>query len=124
AFGFHSPEDLPEARLKTPTGTKRLTDLNAEVLAGREVAPVEAFTFLGNDNTHEIEAFLTKPLGMTEGSKHPMIVDIRGRPHRRQGALLRPKAQVYAARGFATLQVNYRGSTGYGQRFADLVFGD
>ena len=124
AFGFHSPEDLAEVRLKGPTGTKRLTDLNTEVLAGREMAPVESFTFVGNDNKYEIEAFLTKPLGMTEGSKHPMIVDIHGGPHGRQGALLRPKAQVYAARGWATLQVNYRGSTGYGQRFADLVFGD
>ena len=123
-FGFNSPEDLPGVRLKGPTGTRRLTDLNAEALAGKEIAPVESFTFLGNDNKYEIEAFLTKPLGMTAGSKHPMIVDIHGGPHGRQGALLRPKAQVYAARGWATLQVNYRGSTGYGQRFADLVFGD
>jgi dipeptidyl aminopeptidase/acylaminoacyl peptidase len=124
AFGFHSPEDLPGVRLKGPAGTKRLTELNTEVLAGREIAPVESFTFVSNDNKHEIEAFLTKPLGMTQGSKHPMIVDIHGGPHGRQGALLRTKAQVYAARGWATLHVNYRGSTGYGQRFADLVFGD
>src|SRR5439155_954496 len=34
------------------------------------------------------------------------------------------KNQVYAARGWATLNVNYRGSTGYGQKFADAVFGD
>jgi len=31
---------------------------------------------------------------------------------------------VYAARGWAALMVNYRGSTGYGQAFADAVFGD
>ncbi len=34
------------------------------------------------------------------------------------------KAQVYAAHGWATLTVNYRGSTGYGQKFADAVFAD
>ena len=34
------------------------------------------------------------------------------------------KNQVYAARGWATLMVNYRGSTGYGQEFADAVFAD
>ena len=34
------------------------------------------------------------------------------------------KNQVYAALGWAVLQVNYRGSTGYGQKFADAVFGD
>ena len=34
------------------------------------------------------------------------------------------KNQVYAARGWASLMVNYRGSTGYGQKFADAVFAD
>jgi len=34
------------------------------------------------------------------------------------------KNQVYAAHGYAVLNVNYRGSTGYGQKFADAVFGD
>src|SRR5262249_23048739 len=34
------------------------------------------------------------------------------------------KAQIYAAHGWAVLMVNYRGSTGYGQKFADAIFRD
>ena len=53
-----------------------------------------------------------------------MIVLIHGGPHGMQGAALNFRAQAYAARGWATLMVNYRGSTGYGQKFTDAVFRD
>ena len=102
----------------------RLTDLNAAVLARKTLGEVEAFTFVSNDNKCNVEAFLTKPLGMSADSKHPLIVMIHGGPHGQQGPAFNFKSQVYAARGWATLMVNYRGSTGYGQAFADAIFRD
>lgn len=124
AYSFHSPNDLSELHLKTGSSVKKLTDLNREVLTGNQIAEVEPFTFISNDNKYEVEAFLTKPLGMSATSKHPLIVSIHGGPHWRSGPSFDFEAQVYAARGWATLMVNYRGSTGYGQKFADAVFGD
>jgi len=125
AYGFASPQDTTELYVKTGSGApRRLTDLNAQALAGKQIAEVESFTFISNDNKFEVEAFLTKPLGMTASSKHPMVVNIHGGPHGQNGPVFNFKNQVYAARGWATLQVNYRGSTGYGQKFADAVFGD
>jgi dipeptidyl aminopeptidase/acylaminoacyl peptidase len=125
AYSYESPRDMAELYLKSGSGAPRqLTNLNAEVLAGKQVAPVESFTFISNDNKYEIEAFLTKPLQMSAESKHPLIVNIHGGPHGQNGPGFNFKDQVYAARGWATLQVNYRGSTGYGQNFADAVFGD
>ncbi|HUC52423.1 MAG TPA: S9 family peptidase [Candidatus Cybelea sp.] len=125
AYGFASPRDLAELYLKNGSAAPRkLTDLNAEVFRGKQIAEVESFTFISNDNKFEVEAFLTKPLGMTATSKHPLIVNIHGGPHGQNGPSFNYKNQVYAARGWATLQVNYRGSTGYGQKFADAVFGD
>jgi dipeptidyl aminopeptidase/acylaminoacyl peptidase len=125
AYGFTSPRDMSELYLKTgDAAPRRLTDLNAQVLAGKQIAEVESFSFISNDNRFEIEAFLTKPLGMTATSKHPLIVNIHGGPHGQNGPAFNFKNQVYAARGWATLQVNFRGSTGYGQKFADAVFGD
>ena len=87
------------------------------------MAPVEALRFPSADGT-EIEAFLTRPLGQTATSRHPLIVMIHGGPHGQQGPAFTPKAQVYAAQGWAALMVNYRGSTGYGQALADKIFGD
>jgi dipeptidyl aminopeptidase/acylaminoacyl peptidase len=125
AYAFLSPADLAELYLLEPDRpARKLTDLNAEILAAKQIAEVEPFTFVSNDNKYEVEAFLTKPLGMTPNSKHPLIVVIHGGPHGQQGPAFSFKNQVYANRGWATLMVNYRGSTGYGQEFADAVFGD
>jgi dipeptidyl aminopeptidase/acylaminoacyl peptidase len=124
-YGFSSPRDMAELYLKTGSGASRkITDLNSEVLAGKQIADIEAFTFVSNDNRFEVEAFLTKPIGMTATSRHPMIVNIHGGPHGQNGPAFNMKNQVYAAHGWATLNVNFRGSTGYGQKFADAVFGD
>ena len=125
AYTFGSPNDLAQVFYGKPAQTaKRLTDLNAEVMAGKQIAEVEPLTFVSNDNKYEVEAFLTKPLTMTADSKHPMVVVIHGGPHGQQGPSFNFRNQVYAGLGWATLMVNYRGSTGYGQKFADAVYGD
>lgn len=123
-YGYTSPRDMAEIYLKNAAGNQQLTDLNAEVLRGKTLAEVEPLWFTSNDNRFEVEAFLTKPLGLTAGSKHPLIVNIHGGPHGQNGPAFSFEAQVYAEQGWATLNVNYRGSTGYGQKFADAVFGD
>jgi dipeptidyl aminopeptidase/acylaminoacyl peptidase len=125
AYSFASPSDLSEIYYGKPNEpSKKLTDLNAAIIGNKKIAEVEPFTFVSNDNKYEVEAFLTKPLNMTADSKHPMIVVIHGGPHGQQGPAFNFRNQVYAGRGWATLMVNYRGSTGYGQKFADAVFGD
>jgi dipeptidyl aminopeptidase/acylaminoacyl peptidase len=117
-----TPADLYTLEIGAASVTRRTT-LNAALVEARSVAPVEAFRFPSADGT-EIEAFLTRPLGQTAGSRHPLIVMIHGGPHGQQGPGFAPKAQVYAAQGWAALMVNYRGSTGYGQALADKIFGD
>jgi dipeptidyl aminopeptidase/acylaminoacyl peptidase len=125
AYSFASLTDLSEVFYGKPgEPSKKLTDLNAAVMGDKKIAEVEPLTFLSNDNKYEVEAFLTKPLNMTADSKHPMIVVIHGGPHGQQGPAFNFRNQVYAGLGWATLMVNYRGSTGYGQKFADAVFGD
>jgi dipeptidyl aminopeptidase/acylaminoacyl peptidase len=102
-----------------------LTDLNRDLLASRKIGAVESFTFPSFDGL-PIAAFLTKPADLENapGAKHPLIVMMHGGPHGQQGPEFNSKAQVYAARGWAALMVNYRGSTGYGQKLADAIFGD
>nr|HEV7955262.1 S9 family peptidase [Candidatus Acidoferrales bacterium] len=135
AYTFASPRDLAELclvhsyadpllYLPQDRTAGRQTDLNSNVLGGKPIADVESFTFTSNDNKFQVEAFLVKPLGMTATSKHPLIVNIHGGPHGQNGPAFNFKDQVYAAHGWAVLHVNYRGSTGYGQAFADAVFGD
>jgi dipeptidyl aminopeptidase/acylaminoacyl peptidase len=140
AYTHSSPSDLAELYTRpvgaagggsgAPAGStgapRRLTDLNSSVLTSRALAPVESFMFVSNDNKFDVEAFLTRPVGAGAGSsrRFPLIVTIHGGPHGQQGVAFNFKNQVYAARGWATLMVNFRGSTGYGQAFADGVFAD
>ena len=53
-----------------------------------------------------------------------MIVMIHGGPHSRMGPHFALQFQAYATKGWATLMVNFRGSTDYGQKFADAILGD
>ncbi len=123
---------MPELYLKTPTrGARRLTDLNAALLTDQRVAPIDSFTFISNDNRYTVQAFLLKPLGWKENTsdttpavRYPLIVELHPDLHGQSGPAFNFQDQVYAAHGWATLQVNYRGSTGYGQAFADAVLGD
>ncbi|HEY4764781.1 MAG TPA: S9 family peptidase [Candidatus Sulfotelmatobacter sp.] len=125
AYTFTTPRDASELYYKSgAAGSRKLTDLNHELFANKSIAEVESFTFVSNDNRFDVEAFLTKPIGMTATSKHPLIAVIHGGPHGENGPGFNFKNQIYAAHGYAVLNVNYRGSTGYGQKFADAVFGD
>jgi dipeptidyl aminopeptidase/acylaminoacyl peptidase len=137
-YTYSSPSDLPQLYQKMGSGApKKLTDLNADVLAGKQLGEVESLTFISNDNKFEVEAFLTRPIGMTATNssnsgfastnpetRHPLIVNIHGGPHGQNGPAFSFRNQVFAAHGYAVLNVNFRGSTGYGQKFADAVFGD
>jgi dipeptidyl aminopeptidase/acylaminoacyl peptidase len=130
AYAFSTPTSPADLYLIRPDGAatpgaapQRVTDLNKDALAGKRLGDVESLTFKSFDGTN-IEAFVTKPVGLRAGSKQPMIVMIHGGPHGQQGQAFNSKAQIYADQGWASLMVNYRGSTGYGQKLADAIFKD
>ena len=123
AYSFSSAHDLDQLYLRDDRGSRQLTDVNRELLDRRFVGEMESLRFLSFDG-REVEGFFTYPMGLREGSTHPMITMIKGGPHGQRGPIFDHKAQVYAAQGWAVLTVNYRGSTGYGQAFADAIFGD
>jgi dipeptidyl aminopeptidase/acylaminoacyl peptidase len=66
----------------------------------------------------EIEGLLTKPVGYTEGSKVPLLLNPHGGPTGASINSFNGAVQVLAANGFAVLQPNFRGSTGKGLAFA------
>ena len=124
AFAMTTPGSPGELYVREAgAAPRKLTDLNRELLAARSIAPVEAFQFKGADGL-DVEAFLTLPPDRSPGTMRPLIVAIHGGPHGQQGPAFNLKAQVYASKGWATLMVNYRGSTGYGQKFADAIAKD
>jgi dipeptidyl aminopeptidase/acylaminoacyl peptidase len=123
AYAFHSADDLAQLHLREASGDlRKLTDSNRELLGATTLAETVSLEFLSFDGA-KVEAFLTLPPA-PGNARVPLIVALKGGPHSQSGPELNPRAQAYAAAGFSTLQVNYRGSTGYGQAFADAIFGD
>lgn len=98
-----------------------LTDLNGDLLAQVDMAPIEAFTVASSVDGREIEAWVALPPGFTADGSHPMIIEIHGGPFAMYGAFFAAEIQRFAAEGYVTVYVNPRGSTGYGEEFAQLI---
>jgi dipeptidyl aminopeptidase/acylaminoacyl peptidase len=100
------------------SGTKerKLTNLNEALWKQLEFANVERFTYKSADDW-DVDGFMVKPIGWQEGKKYPTILSIHGGPAGQYGVDWYHEFQVYAAKGYAVLFTNPRGSTGYGQKF-------
>ncbi|MEO7178680.1 MAG: S9 family peptidase [Allosphingosinicella sp.] len=102
-------------------GTKRqLTRLNSELLDSKRLGEVRHLTASSADN-RQIDAWLTLPPSWSEGRKAPLILEIHGGPFAAYGPHFSTDNQLYAAAGYAVLSVNPRGSTSYGEEFANLI---
>jgi len=124
AYVLRTPSTPSELFIRTVSAApEQLVDLNYDWLHSKAVAEVETIDFKSFDGM-PIQAFLTHPLEVSAGSRYPMIVTIHGGPHYDDGPNFNRKTQIYASHGYASLAVNYRGSTGYGQKFADAILKD
>jgi len=96
----------------------RLSQHNEGLARNFAFSEPEEFTFRSFDGT-PIQGWLIKPGGWREDRKYPLILSIHGGPHGMSGWALSANLQVAAARGYAVLYLNPRGSSGYGQKFSD-----
>jgi dipeptidyl aminopeptidase/acylaminoacyl peptidase len=84
-------------------------------LEGARLAQTEPIEFPAKDGL-TVRGYLTRPVGL-EGKTVPMVLLVHGGPWARDQWGYSPMVQWLANRGYAVLQVNYRGSTGYGKKF-------
>jgi len=95
---------------------RKLTKLNEALWKQIQFADVERFTYKSADDW-DIDGFLVKPIGWQPGKKYPLVLSIHGGPAGQYGVDWYHEFQVYAAKGYAVVFTNPRGSTGYGQKF-------
>jgi len=103
---------------------RALTAFNRVRLAELDLGTVEDTSFKGADG-EDVQMFVLLPPGFDATQKWPLLVLIHGGPH---GAWTdsfhyRWNAALWAAPGYVTAAVNFHGSTGFGQAFAESILG-
>lgn len=102
--------------LDAATRTLRLIGHHYPELEGTPLVPMEPVTYSARDG-QRIPAYLTRP-DDTAASPVAAVVLPHGGPESRVQRGFDPLVQFLAAQGYAVLQMNFRGSLGYGARFA------
>jgi dipeptidyl aminopeptidase/acylaminoacyl peptidase len=103
----------------------QLTHQNADKLADVKFGDYEQFSFKGA-NGDTVYGYVTKPWNAAPGGKYPIAFLVHGGPQGSfgNGWSYRWNPQVYAGAGYATVFIDFHGSTGYGQKFTDSISGD
>jgi dipeptidyl aminopeptidase/acylaminoacyl peptidase len=129
-FGIHSrtlddstwivgftEDDRPVSYHRYDRATGRSTFLfyNRPSLAKYALASMQPISFASRDGL-TVHGYLTVPPGF-EDQRLPMVLLVHGGPWHRDVWGYDPEAQWLANRGYACLQINFRGSTGYGKVF-------
>ena len=107
---------------------RQLTAHNDAFLAELELGSVENLKFKSKDGT-EIHGMMVKPPSFAAGRKYPTLLWIHGGPNGHDEHSLELdgyqfEPQMFAARGFVVLRVNYRGGSGRGGAYAKAIFAD
>ena len=110
-----------------PDGSQlqQLTDANAEWRAAVQFGDFEQFSFKGAED-ETVYGYLVKPWNFDANKKYPMAFLVHGGPQGSFGNMFNERwnAQMYAAKGYAVVMVDFHGSTGYGQAFTDSISRD
>jgi dipeptidyl aminopeptidase/acylaminoacyl peptidase len=108
---------IPYYSYDRDTGTGQFLFEHQPELSRYELAPMEPFSFTSRDGL-TIHGYATFPPGAgREGL--PMVLNVHGGPWARDAWGFNPEAQWLANRGYLCVQVNFRGSTGYGKAFVN-----
>ena len=111
----------PEVKVRGRSGSRYLTTLNANLLATKTLGEVREISVASSYDGQEVQGWLTLPPGYQEGTRVPLILEIHGGPFAAYGPHFATDNQLYAAAGYAVLSANPRGSTSYGEAFAQEI---
>lgn len=119
-----SPSEI--VRIDPATGAKTfLTNFNKDIVSKIDWAPLREFTFTGRDG-RQIHSWLAVPPGFDSSRQYPLFVLIHGGHANmwRDEITYRWNYHLLSEPNFVVLMTDYRGSTGYGEKFTLDILGD
>jgi dipeptidyl aminopeptidase/acylaminoacyl peptidase len=102
---------------------RRLTHQNDALLATLDLASTQDISAKTKDG-NDVHGLLTMPVSHKVGTKVPMLLFIHGGPTSQDAHAFNVERQLFAAHGYAVLNVNYRGSTGRGLAYSRVIRAD
>jgi len=109
------------AVIRSVDGPETLTRLNEDALAHVALAAIEEITVTSPVGELPVEAWIALPPGFEADGSAPMVLEIHGGPFAMYGPSFAAEIQRFAAEGYVTVYANPRGSTGYGEAFAQEI---
>jgi dipeptidyl aminopeptidase/acylaminoacyl peptidase len=113
------PSNLYVSNASGALEPRRLTDTVPRNFAAANFRMPEVVRYKSEDGL-EIAAMVYKPADYAPGRRYPAVLWIHGGPEGQDGFTWDPWAHFLTQEGYVVLQPNYRGSTGYGERFRNL----
>lgn len=120
----HQPAEV--VRIDVGEGVHQpLTQFTQEAVAGLDLLPVEHFWF-ENDEGMAIHSLLVKPANFDPQKRYPALALMHGGPHSQwqDYFFIRWNYHLLAREDFVLILTNFRGSTGFGEAFAQAIEGD
>ncbi len=103
---------------------RRLTAVNDDLFSYKKLGAVKELWWESSVDQRRIQGWLVTPPDFDASKKYPLILEIHGGPFASYGSVFSTEVQLFAAAGYVVLYTNPRGSTGYGQEFANLIHHD
>ena len=123
ALEWSTDEKIPELYALDKGELRQLTHHNDALLATLSLASTQDLSARTKDGT-DVHSLLTMPAAYRAGAKTPMLLFIHGGPTAQDEHRFDESRQLFAAHGYAVLQVNYRGSNGRGFEYSHTITGD
>jgi dipeptidyl aminopeptidase/acylaminoacyl peptidase len=101
--------------------TRVLTALNQQLFLQKKPGQTEDFWFESSVDKRKVEGWIIKPPDFDPAKKYPLILEIHGGPFANYGDRFDTNKQIWAAMGYVVVYINPRGSTSYGEEFANLI---
>jgi len=121
AFTFGRPDNPGDVAVSTSGAMRVLTAINQELLQQKVPGRVEEIWYESSKDKRKIQGWIVQPPNFDPAKKYPLILEIHGGPFADYGDRFDFEKQVWAALGYVVLYTNPRGSTSYGEEFANLI---
>ena len=115
------PLHLNQVAVATGNGVRRLTHLSSSLLDSKALGQVQKLAVTSEYDKRPIDAWMVTPPDFDPTRKYPLILEIHGGPFSAYGPQFGTDDQLYAAHGYVVVYSNPRGSTSYGEDFANQI---